>query len=288
MVTIRVLVLASLVLALMPLRAAARCEGAVQLAGLHNAYRATVFETGQPQKLAATSLLVFVGQQSGVRLAEHATRAGVEASEERLDEILSDAETLAIRTLSGEPAENGTFHHGLNVQYLAELFDATGCRNSQATASQSVVGTSWNYGTGTNGSSDSSSPDSLNYTSLILPALFVGALVALFGAYKFYTSLSMRRRRVERLPRSPVSLSLTATFTSEDGQMKQAEVEALDISVGGMKVNWNDPPPPGTTVSFQLLQRERLCQVAWSNNFYAGIMFDEVLNKQELKTLKEA
>ncbi len=274
---------AALFLALSTGSALARCEGAVMLGAVHDAYHATLVNTGDNSLNAARTLLVLVGGKDAATFARQVSRSGVTVPVERLSEALQDAQDLAEATLRGQRIESTGFRHSLHIDWLADTFIASNCQNSRATISRDAVEPVMASETFTRPASASKSSRIKDLVYLAL-GLFAALTVGL-GINRFYHSLYMRRRRVERLPRTPVDMVMEVTITNENGEIVQKEVKVMDISAGGMKLAWEGAPAAGTTATFPLLSSNRLAQIAWSNNFYAGVMFDTMLNKKELATL---
>lgn len=285
MTTILQYLIVFLVIASVPVRAAARCEGAVVLGAFHDAYRATLNERGPGRRHAAMSLLVIAGSQDEAAFARQVARSGVDVSEERLGEVLSDARQFATSALKKDIPADQDFRHGQNVQWLEDIFLASRCHNSLATTSRSnVEGTSRMSGRG-----DLSPASKLPVQSQLpfLAGFLVAAILIAVVVYKFNNSFTMRRMRVQRMPRVPVVLPLRAEYAFPDGEIRQIDVEAVDISQGGMKLSWSKPPGPGTHTTVYLFDDARAAQITWSNSFYAGIMFANPLSDTELKKCLE-
>ncbi len=262
----------------------ARCEGAVMLGALHDAYHATLLDAEATRLNAARTLLVLVGAKDAVTFARQVSRSGVTVSAERLSEALKDAQALAEATLRGQRDESDSFRHSLHIDWLADTYIASKCQNSRATSSHDAVEPPFAAQKSSHRPTPARKPRPI--TDLIHLALGLSAALAFcLGAYRFYHSLYMRRKRVERLPRSSVDMVIEVTITDETGEMVQKEVKVVDISAGGMKVAWEGAPAAGTTATFTLLSSNRLAQIAWANNFYAGVMFETILKRQELSAL---
>ena len=52
--------------------------------------------------------------------------------------------------------------------------------------------------------------------------------------------------------------------------------------MGGMKLNWSQPPGAGTEISVYVSEGTKPAQIMWSNSFYAGVMFSTPLSPEEL------
>lgn len=271
---------------LAPASALARCEGAVMLSSLHDAYEITLNGDERQKRLSAQTLLVIAGDRTGDRLAEQVARAGVPVDASHLSKILEDIRDIALQTLKGSRNDADTFQHGLNINWLAEVVSATRCHNSSAHASLTPTGSSnASAALQSIGGFIQEPKDSIGKTASFL--LIGIILAALAGSYFLHKSVFMRKRQVERLPRFPISLDLDLTYTSPEGEIEEAQGEALDISQGGLKLRWEEPPPTGTLTTITLLGIQRLSRVIWANPHYAGVMFEESLTKSELKSLKE-
>ncbi|MEM7719842.1 MAG: hypothetical protein AAF222_11630 [Pseudomonadota bacterium] len=266
----------------LPAPALARCSGAVAFGTLHDAYLATLVADPETQRRTAKTILVAIGGSSVDRMAHGLKRTGLDVDRARLKTALNDAASLAKVTLAGQrfPQED-TFHHSQNVSWLAKIFEATGCARSAETASAAP-----NYATRAAQNATDVTPIQGPHP-LLLAGLAALALALGVAGYRFSRSFTMRRRQLERMPRFPISLPLSITFTDENGEMQQTHADALDISQGGLKAKWEDAPPPGILVTLELLGSQRFAKIAWANDFYAGIMFETALNKTELKALKE-
>ena len=266
--------------------ASARCEGAVMVGTLHDAYRAAFFEAGDLRQKGAITILFTAGGRTGTDLATAMARAGVTADADRLQHSVEAGTALATALISGQPLPEG-YDHEAHIAYLGTLFARSRCANSAAAATPGGSAHGIAAPEQANAQSGLLGKDT---SSAVKAGLFVAMLTVVTGlayaAHRIWTSLAMRRRRVERLPRTPISLGFDLTYTDADGNMKQSKVEALDLSAGGMKLSWPDPPAPGTTVTLTLPIGSRLGQVMWSNAHFAGAMFDDRLSKAELETIR--
>lgn len=268
--------------------ATARCADAVMLGGLHDAYNATLRGSHDVRQRAATALLVFVGGQTGKSLSRQLARDGIDAPPDRLEALLSQAQTLAQDVLNSNLVAVDTYRHGRNVDWLASLYLSSGCQNSMSTTSQNVGAAS--YENARHRTQDEKTSNLLQGKTSKVVMVVIGILLFALavGIYRFSQSFIMRRRMVERLPRFPIALSLDLTFTDPDGNMQQASGDIVDISQGGLKLSWPDPPPAKTLVTVTLLATQRLGQVMWSNNHFAGVMFETRLTRPELKSLMDS
>ena len=273
-----------LTLCLSPAVAQARCTGAEVLGGLHDAYRATLLESGETLQQGAMKLLFLAGDQEPTEFSRRVSRAGVELSTDRLSKVLSDGKSLASATLNGTRTDEDRFRHGLNIQWLADVFLQSGCELSPPILgedTEQLISMSPSIHPKPGMNVGSSKTGQL----LLLLAATLVVLGAVLGIHKLHNSFVMRRRRAERLPRTPISLQVQAAYAYPDGTVRSERVEAVDISLGGMKLNWPQPAPAGAQVTLTTPVGERGAQVTWSNSFYAGLMFETQLTDEELQSL---
>ncbi len=276
-----------ILLALMAGPAAARCQGMVVLMGLHDNYLAVLNETRGTQARAAKAFLVTAGGTSPRNLARKVAETGRIIDEDRLSAVLDQGAKLASAVLLG-PVRDPGFQHGLNVDWLAQQIRGSDCLNTFLASDRGP------------GPTPAMPPSSkvaklvkeMTESELFLPLLLAG-LVALSGAVvgavvMFRRSLTFRRRKIARLPRTPLTLSIPITFTDGDGNMQQCVVDCVDMSVGGIKLRWNAPPPKGATVTASLSIGECLGTVVWSNLYYAGIAFETMLTKADVDAVEAA
>lgn len=266
-------------------KASARCEGMVMLGALHDAYLATLRGPAEDRLRAARTVLVIVGDQNSTVLERQVARSGTELDGARLSRTVRNAREIALQTLEGTRPDRDTFSHGLDVDWLGDIYAASGCQYSGATASLTPVAPERSSGMSMDTVTSISTSTVRN--PLILLAAVLMACLALLGAHGFFRSTFLRSRRAERMPRYPISFPLSLTYTDPEGRIREADVEATDISRGGLKLNWPDPPPPGTLVTLPILGSHRLGNVVWANAYYAGIVLEAQLSRQELDALKE-
>ncbi len=249
------------------------------LGQLHDAYLATLVETGDARISGARTLLVVVGGKNAAALSRQVRKTGIEIPQDRLLDVMQTGAELAHSILLGNPLPIDLFEHSRNIDWLGSIVQKANCQNG-------IVAT--NARTSKTSEDDSafkfSKPDT--GTQPIIAASIVALLAALALLTKMILkSRAYRVRRTARLPRSPLSIKFNLTITDQDGEMQQTTATGVDISAGGMKLDWPDGPPAGTTVTVSLPFGERLASVVWSNAYFAGIMFDDVLSKNELASL---
>lgn len=263
----------------------ARCEGALVLGGLHDAYRAMLVEEGVQRLRAARTVLVLLGSGDDDTLAPRIARAGIPVDRDRLKVAVEEARGLAFDVLAGLRPPPGVGAHSANVDWLGSSYEMTGCRNLLS------AGSAAGRATEDGGSGGAPSPKSFRErfadeepsgrTILLIAAAFaVVSFLAALGARQVMKSIAFRKRQVARQPRSPVDFALNVGLTG-----RTVEVRAQDISVGGMKLAWREAPEIGTEVSLDLPTGARAATVLWANAHYAGVLFAEYLSDGELKTL---
>lgn len=180
-----------------PASAVARCEGAVVLGALHDAYLATLTEEGATRLSAAQTLLVLAGSGDSASLARLVARAGDDVDADRLSIAVTDAKMLATETLKATATATPAFRHSSNVAYLGAIYAETGCRNSASTASLTPV---------TNVSGIASRTEGSQSSKTVVPSFFVIAVAIIAGlgtaaamAYRFTRSVFYRKRQVVRM-----------------------------------------------------------------------------------------
>ena len=109
-----------------------------------------------------------------------------------------------------------------------------------------------------------------------------------FGMIRYKKSHDRRRRIVQRMPRKTISAEFEIMFTNPEGDMAQSKAKALDISIGGMKLDWpNNNVSKGSALTIHLPMGPRLATIMWANTFYAGIMFEEFLSSEDIKSIED-
>lgn len=255
------------------------------LSVLHDAYLATATEEGQTRLTAAQTLLVITGNSDPAALARQVAHSGVEFEEQQLSNAISGARTLATQILNNRGQATPSFDHSLNIDWIGSLYASTGCSRSASLGSVTPI--SQNPG----GLERRAPPNSAS-TSGYIVLLWAAALATATGAVsfvltKFKPVLYFRKRQAERMPRYPITMSVDVTFTDPDENIRQDQLEAMDISRGGMKLNWPDAPPTGTTVTLSLLGTQHFCQIVWSNSHYAGLLFETLLTQHQISKAKD-
>lgn len=269
----------------------ARCDGMVALAAIHDAYLAAYSETGAIQNRGAVTLLFLLGGKDVDRFLKQLERSGTNIQKEQLSDALADAETLARLVLETGDAPASIEQDRAHVSWLGHVIRRSRCQKSAASASPGprlVAGSRWTGSPGKQTEKTLMERLGREMTGIVIAIGLTAAIILGYLGFRVWISAAMRRARVERLPRRPISLGFDLTYTDADGNMGEAKVTALDISSGGLKLDWPDPPPLGTSVTLNLITGISLAQVAWSNDYFAGVMLDSPLSKADLQTLQDA
>lgn len=288
MPTLRRLALATLLLTCVPLASHARCQGAVMLARLHDAYRALLVDSGHVQTNAAAALLVVIGAKDATALSRQVAQSGESIDPDRLRDTMEDAAGLAEQFMTARQLPDDRFRHSQNVEWLGDIVNRTDCRDSFTAIGTSFQSTSYDQPVQRQRVPRKTKQDQfLEFLAWLFGASAVVGAVG-YGIDKFRNSHRYRTQMLERMPRHPVSIELELTYTSPSGDMHQTKVSALDVSAGGLKLDWKDNnAPPGTIVTVALPDGQKLATVMWSNAYYAGVMFDTMLSRKQLAALSE-
>ena len=251
------------------------CATIEQLAHIHDTYRATLSETGTARHHAALSLLTTLVPLSDRKSLKAAYQHDdLPLDMPRLDNLFLQARKDARAVLSGPasplPAPNAdlTWLSGLIEQHRCPAQPnriAARPAAPQHSAFQRVVTTVTDHAT----------QPAIPLTSAAL-GLLVFLTVAALRKSRF-----IRQRQFRRQPRNAVAIAAIATLA--DGTPHRIKV--IDLSQGGMKVAWTAPPASGTTLTVDMAQRSRTASIAWKNEFYAGLLFDDALTAADLQEL---
>jgi|GEM_PF-3631598 hypothetical protein len=289
--SLRILIFTLLGWVIFPSAVQARCEGMVVLAAIHDAYLAAYAETGAQQNQGAIALLFLLGDQDIDQLLTRIERSGQEVSKPQLAAAVADAETLARHVLQTGTTPTNVEKDRAHVAWLDHLFRQSRCQNSVAATTKAS-----RFGAGPGGYAGKpkqTNPETIgdhirNLSDLTIVAIGLCLLICGYLGFRFWMSAAMRRARVERMPRNTISLAFSLTYTDVDGNIGEAEVAAKDISAGGMKLDWPGSPPQGTLVTMDLPIGTKLAEVAWANNYFAGVMLDSPFTLNELGALQSA
>ncbi len=237
---------------------------------------------------AAAKLFSFVSSIDIIALSDE---LDIEVDTERLERVLGAIQQLSVYMISGvEVSMMGLAPHSANVHWLGQTIEQTGCLEEFSAPSGPIA---------VKGKAEASLPQNysfpaprrlaadieerVSYTSGILSvagAVFFGGI-----GYVLVKSRAFRRQRVQRMPRHLTSFPVVATAVADDGTEIRAPVTAHDISVGGMKIAWEEPPPKGAEVILALPIGEVSATIAWSNPYFAGMVFDKNLSAAEVDAL---
>lgn len=256
------------------------CASAAQLAGIRDAYVSLARESGLAQQDAAIALLsLHLPAARPAGLAEELRDAGIDLSENRLEQALDDAAEQAHAVISGSASAVERLAHDNNRQWLAGLIDSTGCPAHWDERSDQPIRS--NPGIPPPNEEDRSEQS----LALILKyvALGLGFALALVGGYFIRKSRTFRKGEMERLPR--YSVLVDARIECDNLTTK---TRILDISRGGAKIAWEDAPENGTALTLHVGDLAIPSSIVWRNEYYAGLLFDTLIEEPALDTLFSA
>ena len=229
--------------------ASADCGTMQPLVFIHDAYRAMLSDQTSIQASAATQITHDFPVYPTVYFvrAFQSLKLGIEFA--RLDSILLDGYLLANRILGGARIDLVTqAKHKLNVDWLSGELARTGCFRETSTGKGSLSAGLMRSKAFTGALA--ASLKSRVSKAYIDQRIILGAVVAVvagIGAYAIYMSRTARIARVGRMPRETIALPVKVTHTNS-----QDRVILLDLSLGGAKVEWEDPPAPGEAITVEL------------------------------------
>lgn len=264
--------------------ASADCGAMQPLVFIHDNYRAMLVGQKSVQASAATQISRDFPLNSAVNFVRAFQSLKLEIDIAHLDSILLDGYLLASRVLGGSRIDIVTHaKHKLNVDWLSGELARTGCFREKSIGKRapSVSLMSAEAYTRALAASFNSRVSKANIDwRMILGA--VVAVVAGIGALAIYKSRAARIARVSRMPRETIALPVKVTHTNT-----QDRIIVLNLSHGGAKVEWEDPPPPGEAFTIELPIGPKAGSIVWSNSFFAGVLFDEHLTLDEFNALIE-
>lgn len=249
------------------------------LAQLHDAYRAMIKEDPPVRLRAAQTLLVITGGNAKA-LARQVAKSGLKVDPERLDTVMQNGSSLAyqILTRAGLPADLAVPEN--DVSWLNSLISHSDCGNTLRYAAADT-----SYSSGTQAQEEKNPYGLYDLEMLFASTALVGVV---FGMIRYKKSHDRRRRIVQRMPRKTISAEFEIMFTNPEGDMAQSKAKALDISIGGMKLDWpNNNVSKGSALTIHLPMGPRLATIMWANTFYAGIMFEEFLSSEDIKSIED-
>lgn len=259
---------------------AAPCDAATVLARLYDSIVALEKETGDQRQNAATLLMaIIIPDANAPEIARELAEVGVNIDPGRLRALLKATATRA-REIAGDPGAepyDATSPAATGLDWFGDVILATNCVTEWDGLDPLQEPDKW--------IDIELSEDPMQTVSRYSRELGLLASI-LCGASAV---MALRRTRVFRMrelrfqPRSPVAL--TASVRSRSNRNKTAEatrVRIMDLSIGGAKVAWKDPPPTGTQLDLEVSDRVLSCSVVWRNDYYAGLLFDSTLTKSAL------
>lgn len=246
------------------------CSAAATLAGFHDVYIALSHPDEQTRTTAAIALLALHLPEADPAKVKADLGAGFDIDEGRLARIIRDTLTTARSMISdgGAPLPPD---HVADTEWLADIVWDSGCESA------------W----GSDGPARRPPPPPPSFLERNLDPVTIGVLLAAAVAALAVAAKVVRQSRVVRRhelreqPRTPVSLPAEAILTTGD----RHGVKILDLSLGGMRIALADPPLPPSDITIEIGGRTYAGSIAWSNEFYAGILLDDALSEAELQNL---
>ncbi|NNE86652.1 MAG: hypothetical protein HKN27_01130 [Silicimonas sp.] len=281
--------LTAVVLLAHPCQAVADCGRLLPLVQIHDAYRAMISAPTDQRPNAADMLSRSIPQLSATYFTKAFQSLGLETDEVRLSTLMLDAYLLAAQMNTGSVRLSHTQSHEANLSWLMSEIVRSGCftKEMQPDGNGAGLYEPLRGPLPLTTSPVSIAADNMTFTKgafdwriliMVLAIIAVATLAALV-----YRSRPARIARVERLPRENIALLAKA---QHDGIEKS--VVLLDISVGGAKIEWENPPDPSENVVIDLPVGAKPASIVWSNAFFAGLLFDERLTAEEFEDIIEA
>lgn len=266
--------------------ASANCDAANTLAQIYNIYTALVIEDDDPQKRAAARLYPTLSNLDPERFAATIDFA---FNDIRWASIHRQASTLAREVSAGIPQSDqrlGT--HTDNLNWLNRTILNSGCDLSDITTNgERAFGASGGFLTQAVGKSNAPAPVKKETITKVVSILSIIAFLC--GLAGFIFAILVRRhfkiRRMQRLPRQNVAFDFKIEQTGANPVETAQSVTAVDVSLGGMKIRIENTLLDGAKLVLKLAVGDRGASVVWSNNFYAGLLFDDQLTQDELDEL---
>lgn len=247
------------------------------LAGVYDTAMALELETDDVRNTAAISLIaLIIPEARPSEIVAELARHDIPANSERLQRILQNTTVRARDVLYGKtipPLSRNSAEAG-ELDWLADLILATNCMD------------------GWGGLQVLPLPDdlkSLPEKTLAAAASWSAEVGLVFGiGLAAFAVRAIRRskrfRTGELRSQSRTIVSLDATAKVEAGN-DFATLKIVDISVGGAKAAWINPPEVDAQVSLEIGDRKLGALIVWRNDFYAGLLFDTYLTDEQVQEL---
>lgn len=269
----------------------ADCDAVLRLSALYDGFMAVTREKGDQQKRIAARLYPNIASANFSSLVadlnsgplHNSLQLALEDARDLTRDVLTTSDMSAFRAL--DVADN--------MQVIATFITASDCPaakpgNERASA-PGLGGKQGQTDLGPSSPSQAGANSSNTASASTLGIVVVGTTLAIGGlATAIFRSRPAKIYRMKRLPRRSISLSIPASYETEENSTKNQDVVVMDISLGGMKLRMPDPMPDGAKVILKLPIRPVPGSVVWSTAHYAGIMFDDRLSDADLNKILDA
>ena len=267
-----------------PAPAFAICDAVESLARIHNNFYVMLSAQGDLRARAAARLYPFLKALKPVEFAE-ALEIGDQSR--RWEAIHLSISRLSREIIMGtEHPQSVLDRQTNNLAWIEKVILESGCLLD---VSRGTGGSRQAPG-GSDTSTDKEPPKDLNSKTSFLSAVLPIKILILLLAGAAILILRSRRYRIVKLGRLPRhSIDFTFDITHVDATVADIgqRVSAVDLSLGGMKIKVEKTIKEGVFLHLHLPIGERIGSVVWSNNFFAGILFEHNLTEEELDTLMD-
>ena len=257
----------------------AQCTQLAPLARFHDAYRQVLSAPHASDPRLAYTLMAYATLTKKTFLESPSTEP-LDIGDRKLERILRDANNLANSALSEIQTGEVPSVHEENVARIGRLLLGSGCfgTGQQDQSLSTVVFDPSAIGGRKDKVSTSRFPIQFGNLLSILAVLILAATTVFLAS----RSAFFRRKAAERMPRFQFSTTVRLTYSDSEGQRKTLLLDAVNISSGGIQLKWPSSCPSGTSVELAFLDTQRKANVVWSNNHFAGLVFENVLSDDEL------
>lgn len=252
------------------------CTASDQLSDLGQSYKDLLRSGSQSGwQTGANRLADTLQNTDAAALGRDLGTEGAPADISRIARLFADASSLVNSTWTDRARHTDRTRE--NLAYIDRLLKATGCTPPEATTSQPG-----SDNTDTQEESRQASPKAI--TTNLIWALTIAALTAALATAAAFalTKIVIPKRQTDRLTRFPAVLPVLVT--PKDGTPEL--IDTADISRGGVRLSWTNPPPEGTPVTIDFSTFEAPAQIIWSNPYFAGARFDALLSDEALARIR--